>query len=60
MLADLLEFYTSAKIQPTKKKAIGANLQPLQLIGMANIPIIIAGGDAVHAIWLYGKEVSRF
>ncbi len=32
--ADLLKFYPTAKIRPTKEKVIGANLQPLQFIGM--------------------------
>ncbi len=49
---DFLKFYPSAKIQPTKEKVIGANLQPLQFLGTITISIISASCEAVHCYFL--------
>ncbi len=54
--ADLLNFYPNAKLQPTKEKVIGANLQPLQFLGMTTIPIIYGSGVAVHCDFLVQKR----
>ncbi len=49
---DFLKFYPSAKIQPKKKKAIGANRQPLQFLGTTTIYISSASDEAVHCYFL--------
>ncbi len=54
--ADLLKFYPTANIRLTKEKVIGANLQPLQFIGMTTIPIINGSGDAVQCDFLVQKK----
>ncbi len=58
--ADVLKFYQNAKFQPTKEKVIGANLQPLQFLGMTTIPITNGYGDAVHCDFLVQKRGFTF
>ncbi len=52
----LSKIYPTAKVQPTKENAIGANLRPQQFLDIISIPIISACGEGAHC----EKEVSHF